>query len=102
MKYKIIETCKRGSQIEIKYDLLDDSDKLIVGGLLKTIGEKELDKAETDKLFNDIIFPSFLEVPEEPEKIYTEIEIVDILIDKKYLVEGQKLDELTVKTIEVK
>ena len=99
MKYKIIETYNRGSQIEMKYDLLDDSDNLICGGLTKTIGEKKLDKPEIEKLFNTAIFPAFQEEPEEQEKTYTETEIVEILVGKNYLVAGQKLDELAVKEV---
>ena len=41
----------------------------------------------------------FDEVEPTPEKIYTESEVVKVLVEKKYLVVGQKLSDLPVKSI---
>jgi len=100
MKYKTIGTCYlRGSQYEIKYDILDDSGRIRVGGLTKPIGDRKLDEAELDKLFETVILPAFSEEPEEQEKTYLESEIATILIKKGYLLPGQTIKDLEINEI---
>jgi len=101
MKYKIIRTTKQGSHFQIVYDVLDDNDNLLVGGLSLSI-KKELDKTELDKLFKDVIYPSFdEEINEEKETIYTEKEVEDLLKEKGHLKENEKLSDLK-NIVEVK
>ena len=100
MEYKIISTTNTGSRKLIIYDILEGG-KLLVGGLTKSL-KKELDKTELDKLFTDIIFPSFNIEPLVEDIIYTEKEVEDLLKEKGYLSESESLSDLKSKTVEVK
>lgn len=94
MTYKILRTVFRENQYEIIYDIFDDNGKLIVGNQVYPIGKEEtLSKEEEQKLFDDEIFPNISTEPIEQEKLYTEDEVTDILIEKKYLEEGEKFSE---------
>lgn len=100
MEYKIIRTTKQGSQFQIVYDLLDDNNNLLVGGLSKSI-KKDLDKNNLDELFENVIYPSFDEEIEPKKITYTEKEIEDLLKEKGHLKENEKLNDLK-NIVEVK
>ena len=74
-----------------------------IQGIILQFKQKPKDEKEvTDKLNTALqrVFDSLSEPPPpEPEKQYTESEVVQILVEKKYLVDGQKLEDMAVKEV---
>ena len=95
MKYKIQRQVKRGAQYEITYDVSDDLDNFIVGGLQYTVGSTQLDSKALDQLFEAIIFPQFEESTSPTEQeTFTREDVEDILKEKGYLQEGESFEDL--------
>ena len=95
MEYKIQRQVKRGAQYEIIYDVSDDFNNLIVGGLQYTVGSTQLDGKALGQLFKTIIFPQFEEsISPAEQETFTREEIEDILKEKGYLEEGESFEDL--------
>lgn len=72
-----------------------------IKGVILSFPKKPVTEQEvTDKL-NAALTRVYAELseppPPEPEKVYTESEVVQILVEKKYLEEGQALTDLATK-----
>lgn len=96
MEYKIIDTVFREKQFEIIYEISDDFGKLLIGGIRRAIGEKELDEKQLDVLFTYTIFPEFekSQVIELVEKVYTKTEVENILVAKGFISEAESIEDL--------
>jgi len=74
-----------------------------IKGVILSFPKKPATEQEvTDKL-NAALTRVYAELseppPPEPEKVYTESEVVQILVEKKYLEEGQALTDLVTKEV---
>ena len=98
--YKIHATNWREEQFEIFYDLLEDG-KVIAGNQIFPMGKVTPGSAEVSKVMAESIIPDFKSVRPEPELIYTKTEIEELLKEKGYLAENEKLDDLEDK-VEIK
>lgn len=98
MQYKISDTVWREDQFEIIYEVFDDDGELISGGIRLPVGKEKPDEKQLDVLFNDRIFPelaaSLNAVPEAVEQTYTKTEVEALMIEKGYLKESEKLEDL--------
>lgn len=98
MQYKISDTVWREDQFEIIYEVFDDNGKLISGGIRLPVGKEKPDEKQLDILFNDRIFPelesALKAVPEAIEQTYTKTEVEALMIEKGYLKETEKLEDL--------
>lgn len=98
MQYKISDTEWRENQFELIYEIFDDEGKLIEGGLRIPVGKEKLDEKQLDALFNDSIFPeleaSLNAKSEEIEQTYTKTEVEALMVEKGYLKETEKLEDL--------
>ena len=98
MQYKITKVVWRENQFEIIYEVLDNSGKLVMGGLRTPVGPKELDKEAMDELFVKRILPeieaSQNQVAVGAEQTYTKSEVENLMISKGYLQPTEKIEDL--------
>ncbi len=99
MQYKIHAQYQREGLFEISFDIMEDDGTLIVGNLIRTLGKEKPTEKLLDTEFINKIYPEVVESLTTiiAEETMRKSEVEELLKEKGYLEENEKLEDLKVK-----